>query len=648
MKKKNSIPKELRDEIIAILQRGEMPPQAYMHDLFPAAKAECELTYGGKTRVEDILAQTMAMPLQRARLFGKNGDDWHNMLVFGDNLQVMKSLLQMKKEGKLCNADGTPGIRLVYIDPPFASKQELRGDDGERAYRDKLAEAEFLEFVRKRLVLIRELLADDGSVYVHLDNRMNAYVRVLMDEIFGKPRFNNQIIWSYRRWPGKARKYQSMHDSLLFYTKENNYVWNAPMEPKSAGTPSYKRWNTVNEDGTLTTHYDKSVAVTDTNMRDVWELTWLQSNAKERVGYPTQKPEALLERLVRASSNPGDIVADFFAGSGTACAVAEKLSRRWIGVDCGKLSVYTTQKRMLHLRENIGNAGKILNPKPFALYNAGLYDLNLLRDKQWDEWRKFALLLFECRDEPHIIGGIEMDGYRKGKSVQVFNHHKFHGGIITEETIDDIHARIGRKVGDRVFIIAPMMSFGFSQDYIDRGKTRYYALRIPYSIINELHRRGFTALQQPVDENTVNESVESVGFDFIHRPQLKYSVGAKKRKGEKTESAFIKVTTFKSEGHVAEQIAERGNLETLSMLMLDCDYDEAGQIFEVGKVLFADALQNDNWTAFIPKSEIGGSVMAIFVDIYGNEARELIPAAKFGIRKNKAAKKAVRKTRSKK
>ena len=347
-----------RKQIIAILESGGMLSSDWAPVLFPNQKRECELVYDGKAREEDILAETMSVPLQETRLFGNNGNGWHNKLIFGDNLQVMKSLLEDKKSGKLCNSDGTPGIRLVYIDPPFSTKREMQGTGGEEAYQDKLAAGEFLEFLRKRLVFIRELLSDDGSVYVHLDWRMNSYVRVLMDDVFGKSKFKNQIVWSYRRWPAKTRKYQAMHDTILFYADKDRAVWNQPMEKKAPGTPSYRRWNVVNSDGSLTTHSDKSKASKDTNMRDVWELSWLQSGSCERVDYPTQKPESLLERAIRASSNEGDIVADFFLGSGTSVAVAEKLGRRWIGVDCGKLAIYTAQKRMLNLKKEIGQKAR--------------------------------------------------------------------------------------------------------------------------------------------------------------------------------------------------------------------------------------------------------------------------------------------------
>jgi len=221
--------------LIEILQSGAMPaldwaPLLFPAQNFPAQKREAELTYAGKAREADILAEAMTLPLQCTRRFGKNGGGWHNMLIFGDNLQAMKSLLEMKKQGKLCNADGTPGIRLVYIDPPFSTRREMQGQDGVQAYQDKVAAAEFLEFIRRRLVLIRELLSDDGSVYVHLDWRMNSYVRVLMDEIFRKENFLNEVSW--RRQIVRGMKVHAKHmpfsaDYILMYAKQHDLaVWN--------------------------------------------------------------------------------------------------------------------------------------------------------------------------------------------------------------------------------------------------------------------------------------------------------------------------------------------------------------------------------------------------------------------------------------
>jgi site-specific DNA-methyltransferase (adenine-specific)/adenine-specific DNA-methyltransferase len=629
---------ELRQRVIEKLQKGEDLPADWARFLFPPEKREYELVYHGKEREEDILANTLAVPLQPVRTFGKNGGDgWKNMLIFGDNLQVMKSLLELKKAGKLCSADGTPGVRLIYIDPPFATKKEFMGSDDQKAYQDKLAGAQFLEFLRRRLVLMRELLSDNGSIYIHLDWKKAHAVKILCDEIFGDNRFVREIIWRIgwvSGYKSVARNWIRNHETLLFYSMNpKGMIFNKTYVPYP---PDYERWGGRPKGQGLP-------------VEDVWGVfqkegvTSLQvvSFASQDTGYPTQKPEGLVARIVEASSMPGDIVMDAFVGSGTTPAVAEKLKRRWIAIDCGKLAIYTSQRRLLQLREKIGNSGKHLSPKPFTLFNAGLYDFSKLKELPWESWRFFALQLFQCRDEPHKIGGVQFDGRLKGASVLVFNHTKNPGARFTEETLEEIHEAVGRRVSNKLFIIAPALTFGFQQDYIDLDGVRYYALRIPYSIINELHQREFTALKQPADEMAVNDTVEAVGFDFIRTPELKFKCGAGKRKGEMLKEGVIKIQTFKSEAVVREPLRKKGNLETLSMVMLDYDYDD--EVFDLDAVFYADALAKDDWEVRFPLEALGAKLMAVFIDIYGNEARVVLGAGEFGVKAGKKAGKAVAK-----
>lgn len=648
-----------REHLIEILQHGDLPSPDWAPVLFPEKK-EAELTYAGKAREEDVLAETMAVPLQPQRAFSdrqRRVKGWVNKLIFGDNLQAMKSLLEEKRRGHLRNADGTPGIRLVYIDPPFSTKREMSDSGGAPAYQDKVEAAAFLEFLRRRLILIRELLSNNGSVYVHLDWRMAAYVRVVMDEVFGKDNFLNEVVWCYKEREISRDRYNAKHDTVLFYAKDGaNRA--RPFNSLSITLPysegSEAKYHLIDHDGRkyqirgrggrYTGKQQLSPAVEKTSphlvYRDYWDTKpgvlprdWFSDIAFEnrassaRTAYPTQKPEALLERFITASSDKGDIVADFFAGSGTTCAVAEKLGRRWIVTDCGKLSVYTIQKRLLHLRKKIGNNGTPLTAKPFVLYNSGLYDVAKLSEQPEESWRFFALQLFGCKDDPHTVGGIRMDGTRRGKSVLVFPPHQDGDALISEDTVAEIHGAVGRTVAREVFLIAPAMRFGFFQDYLDFDAVRYYALRIPYSIIHELHRRDFSALRQPVDEVEVNDTVDAVGFDFITRPELKYSVGVR----AKGDTAFLRITTFRSQSRFRPVSEEDENLDSFSMLMFDFDYDEKHGVFELDDAFFADRMKRTTrgWTVEFPAERIGSGVMAIFVDRYGNEAREKIDASRF-------------------
>ena len=643
-------------EIVRLLEQGEELSPEWARIIFPPEKREYELVYHGKETEGDILANTLAVPLQPVRTFGNNGDDWHNMLIFGDNLQVMKTLHGMKKEGKLSNADGTPGVRLIYIDPPFATRQDFRGSEDQKAYQDKIIGAQFLEFLRKRLVFLRELLLENGCIYVHLDQRKGHYVKSLMDEIFGEHNFLNDISWCYKEREISRTNWNEKHDHILYYKagRQPVFNWNEITLPYSEGT--IRKYTLTDKDGrkfqirgkggpylgkqqlsikiekehpkwVYRDYLDEKPGILP---RDWWDdIPFVNRAAAERTNFPTQKPEKLLERVIKASSNRGDIVFDAFAGSGTTLAIAEKLGRRWIGIDCSKLAIYTIQKRMINLKKEIGNKGSKLKPKPFNLYNAGLYDFSKLKELPWDSWRFFALQLFQCREDLHTIGGISLDGYLKGASVLVFNHMQEPGVRIDEETIVSLHEALGSRVGNKLFIIAPALTFDFQQDYIDLDGVRYYALRIPYSIIHELHRREFTALKQPSDEMAVNDSVEAVGFDFIRTPELKYKAGLERKKDEQFEHGFIKITTFKSEAVVREPYKKKKNLETLSMVMLDYDYDEQSQVFGLDNIFYADAIEKDGWKVRFPIENLGKKIMAVFIDIYGNEARVLMDVGEF-------------------
>jgi site-specific DNA-methyltransferase (adenine-specific)/adenine-specific DNA-methyltransferase len=688
---------EQRQELIRLLQQEDDISPEWARILFPPEKREYELVYHGKTREEDIIADSLAVPLQPVRTFGGNGRDWHNMLIFGDNLQVMKSLLETKKDGRLCNSDGTEGVRLIYIDPPFATKQEFEGSQDQKAYRDKITGAEFLEFLRSRLIFMRKLLSDDGHIFVHVDYRKGHYLKVLLDEIFQENNLRNEIILPGRASKNLQQQFREIsrlnvrHDNLFWYSSSvGSKVSPLWIEKHNKGNPEghwHHFWSTANrptmryrlfgikpETGQWVWEEVRAKKAVESYRRfldegggrtlaEYWRdagrtLEFIRKNpddgspqywrapAEDRIAdtvwsgipvysnstkYPTEKNEKLLAQIIGFVTSPGDIVMDAFAGSGTTLAVAEKLGRRWIGIDCGKLAIYTMQRRMLNLREEIGNKGAILEPKPFTLYNAGLYDFSKLKELAWEDWRFFALQLFQCRDEPHRIAGIDFDGYRQGASVLVFNHLDAarKGARITEETIEEIHEAVGSRVSGKVFIIAPALTFDFQQDYISIGKVRYYALRIPYSIIHELHRREFTALKQPSDEMAVNDTVESVGFDFIRTPELRYKTGSEKKQGGSGEEGYIKVETFKSDAVVREPFVKKENLETLSMVMLDFDYDEESKLFDFDEVHYANEISEDNWKIRFNLKRLGKKMMAVFVDIYGNEARLLINKAEF-------------------
>ncbi len=256
----------------------------------------------------------------------------------------------------------------------------------EIAYRDTWGNGEdsFIAMIYERLSLMKDLLADNGSIYVHCDYRVNSYIKLILDEIFGKKNFKNEIIWYYgERQNPKANKFNNKHDSLYYYSKTDNPFFKMVFKPYS--DEYIKHFFKKDENGRLYTsadggrgkpRYKRYLNECDGIAMDtVWDDIKMIGNIahkNERVGYPTQKPEELLKRVIEASSGEGDIVADFFCGSGTTGAVAEKLGRRWIMSDLGKFAIHTTRKRMISVQRDLKDSGK--NYRSFEILNLGKYE----------------------------------------------------------------------------------------------------------------------------------------------------------------------------------------------------------------------------------------------------------------------------------
>jgi len=222
-----------RQYLIELLESGEEIPLDYKHLLFPPERQEYELVYAGKEREEDVLADTMAVPLQSIRAFGGNETEWRNMLIFGDNLQAMKTLLKKKEQGELINSNGSNGVKLVYIDPPFGTGDEYSITDDLRAYSAKLQGSKFIEFLRKRLVLLRELLAEDGSIYIRIDYHFGHYIKVIADEVFGTQNFRNEIVINrFKRQLRGLKQFNVATDTLFLYTRSQSPVFNELLKPR--------------------------------------------------------------------------------------------------------------------------------------------------------------------------------------------------------------------------------------------------------------------------------------------------------------------------------------------------------------------------------------------------------------------------------
>lgn len=271
-----------------------------------------------------------------------------NILANGDNLLFMKYLLEQK--------DMAGKINLIYIDPPFFSKanygSELKLHSEkiskipvikQKAYHDVWENGmeEYLKMITIRLLLMKELLSEDGCLWVHLDWHSVHYVKILLDEIFGEKNFINEVIWTYKSGGVSKNYYARKHDTLLFYAKSQKYYFKAQQEKSYNRDLKPYRFKGVSE------YRDEVGWYTMVHMKDVWQINMVGRTSAERTGYATQKPEQLMERILESCTREGDLCADFFGGSGTLSAAADRMGRKWISCDIGELAVVNTHKRMV-------------------------------------------------------------------------------------------------------------------------------------------------------------------------------------------------------------------------------------------------------------------------------------------------------------
>lgn len=442
-----------------------------------------------------------------------HGEGWMNRLIYGDNLLTMQALLAGDP------ATGLPSMRgkvdLIYIDPPFDSKADYRtkitlpGADIQQkptvieqfAYADTWEEGtvSYLRMMYPRLVLMRELLSDRGSIYVHIDWHVGHYVKILMDEIFGKDNFVNEVIWYYRRWNIESSSYATNHDTLLYYGKNRkNRTYNQLYIPKSEKSSAQgKSWiSVIGEDG-IRRSVMTDVPTKGVPMPDVWDISMINPVAKERLSYATQKPEALLERIIKASSNEGDLVCDFFGGSGTTAAVAERLGRRWIIGDIGKPASLVMRKRFIDQEV-----------KPFLYQSIGDYQKEAFRNnkryQRVGDLSQVVLGLYgalpfapeQCNDRNF--------GYVKGTRtlVMVDSPNRLTTAATIKRAVEAKASLLGGG-WDKVVVLGWNFAFDISQAIQQYQNANVVVLVIPPDLLDKLSKKGYKKL---IDDRSVRFS----------------------------------------------------------------------------------------------------------------------------------------------
>lgn len=346
----------------------------------PTIKGFPELRWTGKRPYRS----TQYYPAQLRESYGEEQNGWISKIFWGDNLQVMSHLLK-EYRGK---------IDLIYIDPPFASdadyKRKIKVKNQavvtdslsfeEKQYGDIWNNDEYLQFMYERLLIMRELLSINGTIFVHCDWRVCSYMRLLMDEVFGKENFLNEIIWNYSGGRIGHNFFGRKHDNIYWYAKKygnQTFNYDAVRQEYAASTLARNRYR---NNGSSERVLDYKPNEEGKFPEDVWTISIINPFAKERLDYPTQKPERLIEDIIKAASNPGDLVFDCFMGSGTTQAVAMKLGRRFVGADINLGAVQTTTKRLLsvakELEESQTSMGSADDTKytGFEVYNVNNYD----------------------------------------------------------------------------------------------------------------------------------------------------------------------------------------------------------------------------------------------------------------------------------
>ena len=322
---------------------------------------------------------TQYYPAKLCESYIDNNNEWKNKLFWGDNLQVMGHLLKDYK-GK---------IDLIYIDPPFDSKTdykkriELHGKSKnkysfeEKQFSDTWVNDDFLQFMYERLIIMRELLSDKGCIYLHCDWHKSHHLRMIMDEVFGSENFVNEIVWHYSGAGTPKGCWAKRHDNIFLYSKTSKYIFNADDIRTDYSAATIERFShTINNVRNGINFGTQSLNPLGKYPEDVLDISIEAPSANARTGYPTQKPETLIERIIKASSNPGDLIFDCFMGSGTTQTVAMKLGRRFIGADINLASIQTTTKRLLSVAKQLNN--EFLNEikyTNFEVYNVNNYGI---------------------------------------------------------------------------------------------------------------------------------------------------------------------------------------------------------------------------------------------------------------------------------
>ena len=681
---------EKRD-LIKLIESNKPLPDQYRFRVFEKSD-EIELLWNGKSNeitnvnlpfqiIEQVDEPRKEIePSLQGNLFDERGRKlrgWTNKLIWGNNSLVLSSLINGSLREEI---EEQGGLKLVYIDPPFnvgddfefeieVGKEKLNKNRNaleQLAYSDTWGKGEdsFLSMIYERLKLIKSLLAEDGSIYIHCDWRVNSSLRLVLDEIFGKDNFQREIIWDIRVLSGYktlAKNWIRAHDTIFYYSKSKNFIFNKLKQEHTAEyLSSFKK---VDKDGRkyMVAHnlkrYLDDVIKKGKPYGDVWnDIASFQQipTSSERENYPTQKPFRLLERIILASSNENDLVADFFCGSGTTLYAAEKLNRKWIGCDLGKFAIHTSRKRLINVQREKEKEGKHF--RPFEVLNLGKYqreffvkdylfnERNLKNEQAEEHYYKLILDAYKAKklESLGVIKGIKNN---RAVAIGPFNLQ------VTRLFVEEVIKECALKKITTVDILGFEFEMGLFPNIRDVAAKQGVDLNCLY-IPNDIFDKKAVKKHQIIFYNTAyidaqiitkkdEFSVKLKGYSVFDSDNQFEEALSELDKGEKREilmkNSIIKIHKDK-DGKINKNIIKMKWDDWVDYWSVDFDFENKKEfIREDGKDKpTGDFIFENEWQSFRTKETeiefetpfrkiIKGKKIAVkVIDIFGNDTMKIL------------------------
>ncbi|MDR1871769.1 MAG: site-specific DNA-methyltransferase [Deltaproteobacteria bacterium] len=728
-------PQEIQ-EIQRYLEEDKPLPEKYRYLLFEDPR-EVELVWNGKTnsvcnvalpfQIIEQVDEPRSEAFETGDLFavdkrGRQQDGWSNKLIWGDNKLILSSL----KNGPMREEiERQGGIKLIYIDPPFDVGADFSidieiGEDTftknpsiieEIAYRDTWGKGadSFISMIYERFKLLRDILSENGSIYVHCDRRTNNYIKTILDEIFGVSNFRNEIIWKRKTGRGittqNPTNYGVQTDTIFFYSKNKTIYFSNPLKPlrqdyidefyrhidengrryriDNLASPSYSptlkyeykgykppekgwaisiekmiEWDKLGKlyfpkkkDGRIQRkrYLDENEGEFVQNLWD--DINIVSAHADERIDYPTQKPETLLNRIINASSKGGDIVADFFCGSGTTAAVAEKLGRKWIATDLGKFAIHTTRKRLLGVQRELKKAGKpyrafdVLNlgkyeRQHYVAVNQDLREEEKLRQREAKEQAFKELILRAYHAEP-VEGFTTYHGKKSGRMVVIGPVNLPVTRLFIEEVI--LECRKNRVVN--VDILGFEFEMGLFPNILEEAKSKGINIApkyIPADVFDKravdkdqisFHDAAYIEICPLYKNNEV--AVELTNYSVFYSQDSFAEVESKLKPGGSkiiVQRGQITKLTKDKNGIIRKEVLTKKWTDWVDYWAVDFDFESKREIIarkdiatgEITEEWTGDFIFENEWQTFRTKKDRTLELKSVFHSYNGSTGRKKI------------------------